>query len=344
MANVPMVGGLVKRLAVDLGSSRVRIAGSGLRASSPPGLIDLPAVALTDKSQHVVAFGKEAAEVAATTVPPSLTAIHPVQHGVIADPDVAKDMLTAMWRSRRGTIRPSVIAGIHAAATPAERLLLIGVLLGAGAGRVRLLPRALAAAHALGLPIAGSRPRLILDMGAGLLDVAVCALNQVIYACSIPYAGDWLDECIIRHIRRERGERLPAEMAELVKCELGSLDETENPRRTFSSIRLTHHTTYMNINAEEVRTAVLHSLGRIAEELNAAWLEIDPKTREAIALDGATVVGGMAKQPGLIAQLAKSLEFPLRPAADAQLTTASISGLSQIAHAPSRFAVSLLAK
>lgn len=342
MADVPVVGRLAKRLAVDVGSSRVRIANPTLRSSPPPGLIDLPAVVLVDQAhERVVAIGREAAEVAATTVPPSLKAVRPIERGFVAEPDMAQAMLAAMWRMAKGPMRPSIIAGVPAGANTAQRLLLIGVLLGAGAGRVRLLPRPLAAAQALGLPISGSRPRMIVDIGAGLTDVAVCALNQVAFARSFPFAGDWLDESIARRLRRERGELVPREMAEQIKCELGSLDATENEQRTFSSIRLTHHTTYMNITAAEVRAAVLHALERIAEELNAIWLELDPKTRDAVAADGVTLVGGSAQLKGFTEELGKHLDFPLRPAPDALIATATITGLSQIAHAPSRFLAAL---
>ena len=345
MAEVPVVGRLAKRLAVDFGSSRVRIANPGLRSSVPPGLIDLPAVVLVDKARNrVVAVGKEAEEIAATTVPPSLSAVRPMQRGVIAEPDAAQAMLAAMWRLAKGPMRPSVIAGVAAGANTAERLLLIGVLLGAGAGRVRLLPRPLAAGQALGVPIAGSRPRMIIDMGAGLVDVAVCALNQVIFARSFPYAGDWFDEGVVRYIRRERGELLPREMAQRIKCELGDLSNTENEQRTFSSIRLTHHTTYMNISADEVRTALLHSLERVSEELNAIWLELDARTREAIIADGATMVGGGAQLKGLADHLGQSLEFALHPAPEIQIATATIAGLSQVAHNPARFATALETK
>jgi rod shape-determining protein MreB len=342
MADVPVVGRLAKRLAVDVGSSRVRIANPAPRSSTTPGLIELPAVVLVDQARaRVVAVGKDAAEVAATTVPPSLKVVYPIQHGVVAEPDLAQAMLAAMWRIARGPMRPSIIAGVPAGANTAQRLLLIGVLLGAGAGRVRLLPRPLAAAHALGLPISGSRPRMIVDIGGGLVDVAVCALNQVAFARCFPFAGDWLDASIARRLRRERGELVPPEMAEQIKCELGSLEATENEQLTFSSIRLTHHTSYMNITAEEVRGAVLHGLDRIAEELNAIWLELDPKTRDAVAADGVTLVGGTLRLKGLVEELGKRLDFPLHPAPDAQLATATIAGLSQVAHAPSRFAAAL---
>ncbi len=345
MAEVPVVGRLAKRLAVDFGSSRVRIASPGPRSNTPPGLIDLPAIVLVDKAHgRVVAVGKEAEEVAATTVPPSLSAVRPMQHGVIAEPNAAQAMLATMWRLAKGPMRPTIIAGVPAGANTAERLLLLGVLLGAGAGRVRLLPKPLAAGHALGLPIAGSRPHMIIDMGAGLVDVAVCALNQVIYARSFPYAGDWFDEGVVRYIRRERGELLPRELAQRVKCELGDLGVTADEKHTFSSIRLTHHTTYMNISNAEVRAALLHSLERVAEELNAIWLELDARTRDAIIADGATLVGGSAQLKGLSDHLGQSVEFPLHLAPETQIATATIAGLSQVAHAPARFAAALETK
>ncbi len=342
IAGVPVVGRLAKRLAVDAGSSRVRIANAAPSSPIMSGLIDLPALVLVDKERNrVVGVGQEAAEVAATTLPGTLRAVHPIQRGVVAEPDLAQAMIAALWKVSKGAMRPSVVAGVAAGSNPAERLLLIGVLLGAGAARVHTLPRPLAAGLALGLPIGASRPRMIIDIGAGLVDVAVCALNQVIFARSFPFGGDWLDESIVRYIRRVRGEMLPREMAEQAKCELGALDNAANEKRSFSSIRLTHHTSYMDLSREEVRTALLEGLQRVSEELNAIWLSLDAKMREAVAADGATVVGGTAQLSGLTEHLSGSLEFPLHCAPESQIAIATISGLAQVAHNPARFTATL---
>ncbi len=342
IADMPVVGRFAARLAIDPGSNQVRIARAGPRSTTTPGLQEFPAIVLIDRSRNkLVAIGQEAAEIASGTLPDHLLALRPIRRGVVAEPDAARIMLTLYLRQMtKGVGRPRVIAGMPASATPAERMVMMGVIIAAGAGSVRIFPSPLAVGLALGLPISGSRPRLIIDAGVGGVEVALIALNQVIFARSLPFGGDWLDTSIVRQLRMERGEVLPLDIAERAKLELAALDDSKDDgeKQHFSSLRLMHRTSYIELSSEEVSKAIRASLHYLVEELRWLWLEFDPRTHDAVIEDGATVVGSMAELPGFCAFLSSELEFKCQTP---ELKNAQINGLSQVAANPARFKLAL---
>src|SRR5256885_16417565 len=63
---------------------------------------------------------------------------------------------------------------------------------------------------------------MVLDIGGGTSEVAVLALNGVVYANSARIGGDRFDEAIMNYVRRNYGILIGEATSERIKIEIGS--------------------------------------------------------------------------------------------------------------------------
>lgn len=69
--------------------------------------------------------------------------------------------------------------------------------------RTYLLDRPLAAALGVGMDLRQRYGRMIVDMGAGITDIAVISEGEIVQSSSVYYAGDYFDDAIVRYIRKK---------------------------------------------------------------------------------------------------------------------------------------------
>jgi rod shape-determining protein MreB len=351
-------------LALDLGSSRVRVATADGQARA-----ELPALVLvTGPPAQVVAVGNGAATIAAGTLPPDIVALRPVRGGIIAvlDPAVAL-IRTALqeaigpergWRSLRGG--PRVVVGLPAAATEAEQATARVALQAAQVREAGVVPAPLAAALGAELPVRGTRPHVVCDLGAGRVEIALLRHGQVQQAQHWPLGGEWLDRAIIRAVHRRRGNDITPTMAEQARHEAGEIglirtrredDQQGAPlarRRmgtgplmqvvtaggTFGEVRHKPRTTshVPEFNSEDVQTGLIEGVRPLLEQLNWFWEDLPPAERDMVSEQGLTLTGGLALTPGLAEAIARTLRVPVQVAADP--AGATLRGLVALAAAP----------
>ena len=63
----------------------------------------------------------------------------------------------------------------------------------------------MAAAIGAGMPVTEARGSMVVDIGGGTTEVAVIALNGIVYSQSVRIGGDRFDEAIINYVRRNHG-------------------------------------------------------------------------------------------------------------------------------------------
>lgn len=85
-----------------------------------------------------------------------------------------------------------------------------------------LTDQVLAAAQGAGLPIEEPRGHMVVDIGAGITDVAVISLANRVHGRTIPVAGDEMDAAIAAHVRGRHQLLIGERTAERIKIQLGS--------------------------------------------------------------------------------------------------------------------------
>ena len=155
-------------------------------------------------NRKILAVGREAKDMLGRT-PGAVTAIRPIQDGVIADFEVTEAMLRyfiSKAHNRRTMVKPRIVICVPNGITEVEKRAVRESAESAGAREVYLIEEPMAAAIGADLPVAEASGNMIVDIGGGTTEVAVISLAGIVYSRSIRVGGDKMDEAIIQHIKR----------------------------------------------------------------------------------------------------------------------------------------------
>src|SRR6202166_5128780 len=130
-----LLGIMSADMAIDLGTANtlVYVKGRGIVLAEP----SVVAIADVKGRKHVLAVGEEAKQMLGRT-PGNISAIRPLHDGVIADFEVAEEMIKHFIRkvhNRRGYASPVIIVCVPSGSTAVERRAINDSCLNAGARR-----------------------------------------------------------------------------------------------------------------------------------------------------------------------------------------------------------------
>jgi rod shape-determining protein MreB len=212
-------------LGIDLGTANtlVFIKGKGVAVREPS------IVAFHNRTKEYIAVGTEAKKMLGKT-PASISAIRPLEHGVISDFDGATFMLAHYIKKvsensgRRLPMlaRPKVVVGIPSGVTEVERRAVWESALTAGARECYLIEEPMAAAVGAGVSVFEPNGVMIVDIGGGTTETAVISLGGIVVNRSIKVAGYDMDQALVNYIRLRHGLIIGEKTAEEVKVKIGS--------------------------------------------------------------------------------------------------------------------------
>ena len=217
-----MFGLLSADMAIDLGTANtlVYVRGRGIVLNEP----SVVAIAMVKGRKQVLAVGEEAKQMLGRT-PGNIQAIRPLRDGVIADFEVAEEMIKHFIRkvhNRRSFASPQIIICVPSGSTAVERRAIQESAESAGARRVFLIEEPMAAA--IGAGLAGTEPTgsMVGDIGGGTTEVAVLSVGGIVSWRSVRIGGDTMGEAIIAYIRRNHNLLVGESSAERIKKDIGS--------------------------------------------------------------------------------------------------------------------------
>ena len=296
-------------IAVDLGTANtlVFVRGEGIVVSEPS------VVAIDAQSGEILAVGSEAERMIGRT-PATISLIRPLRHGVVADFEVAEEMLRyflgKVGRSRLA--RPRVSMCVPSGVTEVEKRAVEEACRSAGARQVVLVEESLAAAIGSGLPIAEPRGNLIVDVGGGTSEVAVISLGGIVVSRALRIGGYDLDEAILSHVRRRHKLALGQRTAERLKFELGSAYEL--PAELEAEVRgrdlVAGLPKAVVLTSEELRLALAEPLQAIVEAVKGTLEETPPELAADVADRGIMLAGGGVLLRGFEERLRAETQMP----------------------------------
>lgn len=313
-------------LAIDLGTANTLIAvpGEGILLNEPS------VVALQKGTRRVLgrgtAVGKLARQMLGRT-PDSITAVRPMQDGVITDFELCEAMLRYFLRKAvpgKGPLRPRVVIAVPGSITPVEKRAVFNSAERAGAGRVYLISEAKAAGIGAGLPISEPMASMICDIGGGTTEVAVLSLADVVVSRSIRIAGDEFDEALVEYLKQNFSLRIGTQTAEQVKREIGSAFPLNQELTTEVSglDTISGIPRKAVLTSEEVREALSDPLQAVLNCIKDVLEHCKPELVSDIADNGLVLTGGGALLRGLDRLMNEQLGIPVRVAADPLTTVA----------------------
>ncbi len=308
-------------MAIDLGTANtlVYVKGKGIVLDEP----SVVALVEQDGRREVLAVGEEAKVMLGRT-PDNIQAIRPLREGVIADFEVAEEMIKHFIRkvhNRSAFTSPQIVICVPSGATPVERRAIQEAAHAAGGRRVFLIEETMAAALGAGLPVSEPVGSMVVDIGGGTTEVAVVSLGGIVYSRSIRVGGDKMDQSIINYIRRTYNLLLGESSAERIKKECGTATVTVNGEDVKIRIKgrdlATGVPKAIKLGQAQIAEALSEPVGQIVEAVRVALETTPPELVADIVDSGIVLTGGGALLANLDTMLSNETNLPVTVAEDA---------------------------
>jgi len=303
-----LLGMISADMAIDLGTANtlVYVQSRGIVLNEP----SVVAIAETRGRKQVLAVGDEAKMMLGRT-PGNIHAIRPLRDGVIADFEVAEEMIKHFIRkvhNRRSFASPQVIVCVPSGSTEVERRAIRESAEAAGARRVFLVEEPMAAAIGAGLPVTEPTGSMVVDIGGGTTEVAVLSLGGIVYSRSVRVGGDKMDEAIISYIRRNHNVLVGEGSSERIKKEIGSACPPNNGEGRVLEVKgrdlMNGVPKQLEITERQISESLAEPVAAIVEAVKVALEHTAPELSADIVDKGIVLTGGGA--------LLSNLDFVLR--------------------------------
>ncbi len=267
------------------------------------------------KGDKVKAVGDEAKRMVGRT-PGSVVAIRPLKEGVIADFEVAENMLRYFIKKacqRRSLRGPRILIAHPSGITEVERRAIEESAYNSGAIHVQLIEEPMAAAIGVGLPVTEPLGSMIVDIGGGTTEVAIISLSGIVYSQSEKCGGDALDETITRHMLAAHNLLVGPRTAEDIKIRVGSAHplQQELQMEVKGRDRGTGLPKTVTVRSEEIREALQDKLDIIVNAVRQTLDHCPPELASDLYDRGITVAGGGALLRGLSDLLHEQTGLPI---------------------------------
>ncbi|PHS24138.1 MAG: rod shape-determining protein [Robiginitomaculum sp.] len=295
-------------MAIDLGTANtlVYVKGRGVVLNEP----SVVAYEINGGRKIVRAVGTKAKEMLGKT-PGHMEAIRPMKDGVIADFEVAEEMIKSFIQkvhNRRTFTSPQIVICVPSGATAVERRAIQDSAMAAGARRVYLIEEPMAAALGAGLPINEATGSMVVDIGGGTTEVAVLSLGGIVYSRSVRVGGDKMDTAIINYVRRTTNMLIGESSAERIKKEIGSASAPKTGDGLSMNIKgrdlMAGVPREVRITESMIAESLSETVEQIVEAVKTALESTPPELSADIVDKGIMLTGGGA--------LLRNLDMELR--------------------------------
>lgn len=316
-------------LAIDLGTSNTLIyaKGKGIVLNEP----SVVAVQRDEKKgKRVFTVGKEAKMMLGRT-PDRIQAIRPIMDGVIADFEIAEEMLRLFIKRARDQFRivkPRIIIAVPIGITPVEKRAVRECAESSGAREVFLIEEPVAAAIGAGLPIHEPAGNLICDIGGGTTEVTAISLGGIVYSKSVRVAGDKMDEAIVQYINRNYNFLIGRGTAEMIKTTIGNAYPGERVETMEVKGRdlVTGVPKILTLDSDEARDMISEEINTILLTVRSALEQMPPELSADVLDRGIVMTGGGSLLKSLDALLREEMKVPITVTDEPLFTVAKGAG------------------
>lgn len=308
-------------MAIDLGTANtvVYLRGRGIVLNEP----SVVALETLNGVRKVKAVGDDAKLMMGKT-PHSIEAIRPLRDGVIADIDVAEQMIKHFIHKVHGQRRfprwPEIVICVPSGSTSVERRAIRDAASNAGASQVWLIEEPMAAAIGADMPVTEPIGSMVVDIGGGTTEVAVLSLRGLAYTTSVRVGGDKMDEAIASYVRRNHNLLIGESTAERIKQEVGVAKMPADGKGQTIHIKgrdlVNGVPKEIAITQAQIAEALNEPVSQIVEGVRIALENTAPELAADIVDQGIVLTGGGALLSGLDEVLREATGLPVTVADD----------------------------
>ncbi len=319
--NFPLFNFGPRDLAIDLGTANtvVYLRDRGVVIQEP----SVVALEYGNGPPKVHAVGEDAKLMLGKT-PANIRTIRPLRNGVIADLEVAEQMIKHFMTKALGGARGrfggkiEVVMCVPSGSTNVERRAIRDAASTAGASDVRLIEVPMAAAIGAGMPVAEPIGWMGGDIGGGTTEVGVISLQGLAYSRSERVGGDKVDEAIMSYVRRTHNLQIGEATAERIKKEIGIARVPLDGRGLVIGVKGLHVEKgvprEIELTQAEIARAASEPVARIVHAVREALEHTQPEIAADIIDAGITMTGGGSLLREIDAVLADETGLPVRVA------------------------------
>lgn len=310
-----LLGFMSADMAIDLGTANtlVYVKGRGIVLNEP----SVVAISNYKGKQQVLAVGEEAKLMLGRT-PGNIKAIRPLRDGVIADFEVAEEMIKHFIQkvhNRRGFAAPQIVICVPSGSTAVERRAIQEAAESAGGRKAFLIEEPMAAAIGAGMPVTEPTGSMVVDIGGGTTEVAVLSLGGIVYACSVRVGGDKMDDAITQYIRKNHNLLIGESTAERIKKEIGSAiikPDSDSIKMSIKGRSLVNGIPQeIEISQKQVAESLKDVVAQIAEGVKNALENTEPELSADIVDRGIVMTGGGSLLANLHQVIAEATGVPV---------------------------------
>jgi len=296
-------------LGIDLGTSHVRICipGRGIVLNEPA------VIAVDSRTDVMIACGEEANGML-ERAPDSIRVIQPMTKGVISDYDYAEKMLCTFVRRvcAYKVLKPRAAICIPSSLTEVERRSVIEAVSAAGTRKAILIESSVATAIGAGVDITTPRGAAVINIGAGVTDIAVLSLSGIASSNTIRIGCSNMDEAIARYMQLQHNHIIGRVTAENARKSVGYMYGSGNSdikikgRDAISGLP-----SIQTINASEIGEAIREQMNEIMDVIQSTLEKTPPELAGDIMTNGIILAGGGALMKGMAKAISSYTGVPV---------------------------------
>ncbi|MCX7956054.1 MAG: rod shape-determining protein [Patescibacteria group bacterium] len=263
-------------------------------------------IAKNNRTNEYIFFGKEASEIIGKN-PEFIKIIKPINHGVIVDFDSQVSLIKRYLEQsvyiyfNNQIIKPALtgISVIPYIATEIEQKALKEALYKNGINKVFLIEKALATASGCGINIFSHKPSLIVDIGGGLIEIAIVGSGGIIAQKTLKNAGESMNKTIFNYIYLKYGVILGELTCEQLKKNLLNFNNEEKIITVKGKSLESGLPKSIKVKSSEIKEALINNFNQIIDNIKELLEISPPEIIDEINNQGIYLTGGMSKISGL---------------------------------------------
>lgn len=326
------------RIAVDLGTSLTRLAlykkGIVLREPTFTGY--------NTRAKEYLFYGKEAKDIYGKS-PVFVSVVRPIQQGIIADFDACVYLVSQFMRravepyfQHPLLLRPRMegFTAVPTSATEVERKAIEESLLKSGFSSCHVFEKSVCAALGAHQPVFSKKPVFVVDIGAGLVEMAIIIMGGIVSAKTLHLGGDHMDRLLKNYLHLKYGLIIGDQTAEQLKIHLLTLEDAKDVMTIRGKSLENGLPKSVRVTTSDVREALVVTINQIIDGIKELIEAAPPETVDGILKAGLTLTGAIAKVPGLDRYIMKEIKLPVIVANNPE--DATIRGLEMLMDDPTQ--------
>lgn len=273
-------------------------------------------IAIDKLSHSVKEIGFMANKIQGKT-PFNYEVINPVVNGLIYDDDAAYEFLNQIFKRfklDKHNRYSSLIFTAPSLCGKVNRKVLIDLGKKFFSKEIYIESEAKIAALGVGENVYSPTATLICDIGAGVSDIALLSMGEIVASDSTNIAGNTFDEAIRRYMLQNQHLSIGLKSAEYIKMRLGSIAEVSENRLLEVKGRdtVTSLPSSVIISSGEIKSALVPLASYIALKISDVICRVSPELVSDLTKNGLILTGGGSLLSGMKEYLKKTLSMPVR--------------------------------